>query len=338
MVIPPITWARSILFFSRFLIGCVQADFLSYGVLMTNEELVELIRNSSQGEDRKELMATLYNKNRNLIAMIARRYTGLAEFQDLMQEAFFGLLAAVESFDLKGDVAFSTYLGNAVAWTLHRYINAYGNPIRVPENQRMKIFHYQRICEKIEKLTGRKPNDYVAAYYLGMSVDQIRELKADQKALYVESISKCITGAEDDLTIEGTIQNPVDEMEDTLERIEGEQLQRFLWRKVDDLGEREAVILRRRFQEQKSLADVSKELGISVERIRQIQAKLIKKLRNDKSIRDFIDDRVESISYHNSGLAPFRHSFTSSPESAAIFREHMERMKDRNVQYAVYSD
>lgn len=293
-------------------------------VLMSNEELVELIR-GSRGEDRKELMAALYNRNRNLISMIARKYTGLAEFQDLMQEAYFGLLAAVESFDLKGDVAFSTYLGNAVTWTLNRYINTYCNPIRVPENQRMKIFHYQRFCSEYKKQTGQDPNDYVAAYHLGVFVDQIRDLKADLKVLYVESITQPIAGDEDGLTIEGTIKDPRDDMADALDRIQGEELQRFLWGKVDDLGEREARVLRGRFQEGKTLKEMSKELNISIERVRSIQDRLLMKLRKDKRIRDYIEDAVESIAFHSTSLASFRHSFTSAPERAVMFMESKEK-------------
>ena len=287
---------------------------------MSNEELVELIR-SSQDEDRKELMTTLYNKNRSLIAIIARRYTGLAEIQDLMQEAYFGLLAAVESFDLKGDVAFSTYAGNAITWTLQRYVNTYCNPIRIPDGQRMQLFHYQRLCGEYEKQIGRKPTDQEASYHLGISVAQVQDLRADLKALYVESTEQRIAGDPDGMTIGDTIKSPGDDMADTLDRIQGEQLQRFRWGKVDDLGKREARILKGRFQEGRTLADMAKELHISQQRVRAIQTGLIQKLRKDKSIRDFVDDRTESISLHNSGLATFRHTFTSSPEMAAIFRE-----------------
>lgn len=294
---------------------------------MENEKIVECIR---QGKDRKKYEELLYRQNYGLIKKIAWKFRGYADPEDLRQEAYFGLMKAAEYYDPDGGAKFSTYASYWILEVMQRYIDDHGTTIRLPSYQRTNIIKYSRCCDLFEKLLGRKPTDPEAAAYLKMNADQIEEIRKVRSLINTRSLSEVVAGEDDDLTLEGTIPAEDDYITNLIETMSQEQAREGVRRCFQKLSGAEATVLRGRFSQGRTLRELSQDLNVSTERIRQIERSALKKVRQEVTAKrnrglfeEFVRVREWSISA-SGGLSSFKISFTSSVEAAAIFREAQE--------------
>lgn len=259
--------------------------------LLSNEEEKELAIAVENGD--LEAKQRLAEANLRLVVSIAKRYVGRGmQFLDLIQEGNMGLMKAVDKFDYSKGFKFSTYATWWIRQAITRAIADQARTIRIPVHMVETINKLVREQRNLLQELGQDPTPEQIAERMGMTPDKVREiLKIAQEPVSLETP----IGEEDDSHLgdfieDEVIENPVDY---TTRVVLREQLDEVL----DTLTDREENVLRLRFGlddgKMRTLEDVGKVFNVTRERIRQIEAKALRKLRHpsrSKQLKDFIED------------------------------------------------
>ena len=259
--------------------------------LLSNEEEKELAIAVENGDS--EAKQRLAEANLRLVVSIAKRYVGRGmQFLDLIQEGNMGLMKAVDKFDYSKGFKFSTYATWWIRQAITRAIADQARTIRIPVHMVETINKLVREQRNLLQELGQDPTPEQIAERMDMTPDKVREiLKIAQEPVSLETP----IGEEDDSHLgdfieDEVIENPVDY---TTRVVLREQLDEVL----DTLTDREENVLRLRFGlddgKMRTLEDVGKVFNVTRERIRQIEAKALRKLRHpsrSKQLKDFIED------------------------------------------------
>lgn len=282
---------------------------------MTNEELALMVK---QGVDAAENMAQLFGQTEKFIIKIANKYKRFSEMQDLVQEGYIGLYKAVQHYNPVPGVKFLSYAGHWINQAMSRYIDNYGNVVRIPAHSRSKILQYDNLVKKFSCEFGMKPTEREICQHLDISPKQLKLLEKDRYAMFVTSTDVTIS-EDNDLTIGDTIAG-TDNVEDyVIDGLAAGHLKDTIWTEVEHLPDQQGRVLKHRYQDGMSPDAVACITGATKAEVRSNEAKGLRMLKNKRNVRRLAKEcDIIATKAYSGGISSFNRTWTSSTEYAAL--------------------
>jgi RNA polymerase primary sigma factor len=254
--------------------------------LLSAAQEKELARRIWQGDNAAR--DCMVRANLRLVVNIARSYVGKGlDLPDLIEEGNLGLLRAVEGFDPTMNTRFSTYAGYWIKQSIKRALINTGKTIRIPAYMAQLLTEWRRASAALQEALGRPPTQEEVAAHMKLPR---RKLNLIKKAIRIHNSAPQTDAAEEGQTIDATLMDVRVKTPDTA-LIESDDVQQVLTL-LDRLGEREATVLRLRFgldgEEPKTLKEIGERLGLTRERVRQIEREALSSLRESLEAEEVV--------------------------------------------------
>ncbi len=294
--------------------------------MSTSESIEDLVSQIQSGKSSG--MSELYERVRKLIIKICNRYRVYDDPEDLQQEAYFALVAAVDGYDPERGVKFTTYLCQCVERRIRRYLD--GDTLSYSASEAVR--KYERFCCLYRETYGDDPTDERAAAGLGVDVSKISELR--RLSGMVQKISTDAPVGDEDGNSFGDLLGSGEDLEtDVLDRIENQEISAALWAAVDALPDDGSKVIRNHYQDQMTLGDIAQKSDTPIYKVRYTLKKSLNDLRRSKQLRASLAESSEAyrLGLQGTGATRYQQTFTSSTERAALRlleREEGSRTKD----------
>ena len=284
---------------------------------MTNEQLVARIR---AGENVSENMPQLWQQVKAFIHILAKRYQGMADLEDLEQEGYLALYPAIDGYDPDKGALFLTYAEYHISQAMRRYVLMNKGSLRLSFRAHGLAMKYKKFCNAFLLQHGQEPSDRDAAQHMGLSVTQIREIRQNAVLDNVGSLDAELPDSED-ITVGDTVPSGEDMEGDAADRLDQEHLRTAIWSMVDSLPDRQPAVIRMKYRQGMTLKEIGEVHGLSIETIRKAERKGMQALRQSHKVRQlkaFLPEFAEAQAYKGNGVDQFKRTWTSSTERVAL--------------------
>lgn len=277
-----------------------------------NEDILTEIRN---GGDRPALMCELYEVNRGLLTRWARLFSGMVEFDDLMQECFLALCAAVSGYESDAGYSFGAYLETAVKRHLAGICAGSGAlHLSAGAAEAVRAYRWERQRYQLE--TGEPLPDPEAAALLSWKIEKVRKVRHLADMVTV-SIDKPMN--DDGAALSETLEDPRDHIAELIDQDAETAAARELWEIVSELPEEQAEVIRQRYRDGRTRAEIGAELSRTGGQIAGAEDKAMRFLKRKRGRLEDLRD-VYGIRKNDTGLSLFNRTWESSVERAVIKR------------------
>lgn len=278
----------------------------------TNDDVLAEIR---AGGDPRPLMAELYELNRGLLTRWARPFSVLVEFEDLMQECYLALCAAVRGYDSAAGYSFGAYLETAVKRHLAGICAGSGAlHLSAGAAEAVRAYRWERQRYQLEN--GTDPEDETAAALLSWKIEKVRKVRHLADMVTV-SIDKPMN--EDGAALSETLEDPRDHIAELIDQDAETAAARELWEIVSELPEEQAEVIRQRYRDGRTRADIGRESGKTGGQVARAEDKAMRFLKRKRGRLEDLRD-VYGIRKNDTGLSLFNRTWESSVERAVIKR------------------
>lgn len=287
--------------------------------MVTNEQLVARIR---AGIDTADNMLLLWQQTERFIGKLAMKYQGYADIEDLKQEGYIGLCAAVQHYDADQGVLFLSYAAFWIGQVMRRYIDNCGSIVRIPVNLRTEMFQYKKIISEYRKYYGKEAKDREIRAFLGIDEEKLENIKKSLRMGQIQSLDVPLS-EEDNFSLGDTVASDEDIEEDVAKKLDTAAMKRELWIAVDGLPDIQPELIRKRYQECLTRDEIGMSMGVSRERVRQIEQKAMRTLRIPSRCRKFkryFEEYLTASPVHHVGVESFNRTWTSEVEREALRR------------------
>lgn len=284
---------------------------------MDNEELVTAIRN---GADRQNNMERLYLQNKGVMLKIARKYAAFADIDDLMQEAYFALDNAVNTYDNTCGAKFTTHLSYHLKGAFFRFIGQ-NTGVHMSVRDFERLTKYKRIATH-----GLSDTEMCAALNIGQQ--QLHTLRRMYSEISCISLNECYSGADDqEMCLQDIIPSGEDVEESCIDNIAKQEAARELWCEVEHLGGKQAQIIEARYKYRHTRNAAAENICVSTNEARVLERKAIATLRKRRKLLE-LAEVFDCLNYRSTGLSAFRSRQMSNVEYVTLKKlELEERLK-----------
>ena len=291
---------------------------------MSNEELVAMIR---QGQNSSEHMGQLYEQNKALIYQWVTPFLAYTEREDLMQEAYFGLDAAVKHFDESKGFAFNTYAKSWVVEYARRFAMNCRSVQTVPRRIQDRMTKYNCFIAQYEKENGSTPTDSLICEHLGINQKDLEDLRIWIFQNECRSLEETLQKTEvDGTSLAEVIGDGVDLEQTTVDDAAKAEANAELWRLVDSLTEGQKNIIKALYQQEKTKVEAAEEFSLSPSRVGQLEIAALRNLKKKRRMQTVAAayDYDCGIAYHGS-IGSFTSRGCSVVEALALKRKQTEK-------------
>ena len=284
---------------------------------MDNEQLVARIQG---GDNEAENMLQLWKQNKGFIATIARKYSAGAEMEDLEQEGYIALCEAVQHYDPERGMSF---IGYAAFWIKRRMRICADNSrtVRLSFNAGDEVRQYQKIMREYRQEYGCGPSDRELCAFLYVSREKLDQIRKAAQMGNIRSLSEPIPGMDEDISLGDTVASGEDMEENTIREIDKERMKRELWLAVDQLPGNLPAAVRLRYEDRLTLEKTGQALGVTRERVRQLERKALRMLRLPRrceKFRAYHEEYLSAASVHHVGVRRYLETWESEVEREAL--------------------
>ena len=265
-------------------------------------------------------MQQLWIQNQGIIRKLAKKSSSSfsVEFDDVYQEAYFGLVEAVAHYDSSKDASFLSY---SILWLrqkMIRYCQNNGCTMQIPVDVSQELHQYNRFINLFFQNNGRNPTDAEIRHYLGINEESLNRIQKAARITQIGSLDEPVN--EDGVSLGELVPDAYDLEEIVLDVLDHEKLREILWPMVDELPDLQGNVLRLRYRQGATLQATSDALGIPFSRARAIEQDALRALSRPsrrRKLEPYLPEAIESRAYRGS-VNTFNYTWTSSTESSAL--------------------